>query len=293
MSRAANAAQAQRWNGESGQYWIAHRDRHLAGHRNLLPHLFDAAAISAEERVLDVGCGCGATTIAAAQAARGTAAAGPRPRLPGASESGSAVGLDLSRSMLDVAWSLASQAGVANAGFVQGDAQVCPLRPESCDVMISSFGVMFFDDPAAAFANMAAALRRRGRLAFLCWQHDMHNELFAIPLRAFGAHTRLPGPAVGELFSDPRRVTGLLSSTSWKDIQIDAVSEPAWMGSDVADVMGYVRGMPIIRNLAAGLGDEALTERVLAGIAEQYAARQRPDGVWVRAAAWLVTAQRA
>ena len=65
------------------------------------------------------------------------------------------------------------------------------------------------------------------------------------------------------------------------------------MGSDVADVMGYVRGMPIIRNLAAGLVDEALTERVLAGIAEQYAARERPDGVWVSAAAWLVTAQRA
>ena len=75
--------------------------------------------------------------------------------------------------------SLAAQAGVANAGFVRGDAQVCPLRRDSCDVMISSFGVMFFDDPATAFANMAAALRRRGRLAFLCWQHDMHNEVFA------------------------------------------------------------------------------------------------------------------
>jgi hypothetical protein len=65
------------------------------------------------------------------------------------------------------------------------------------------------------------------------------------------------------------------------------------MGSDVADVMGYVRGMPMIRTLAAGLGNEALAERVLAIIAEQYAARQRPDGVWVRAAAWLVTARRA
>jgi SAM-dependent methyltransferase len=194
--------------------------------------------------------------------------------------------------MLDVARRLAEQAGVANAGFVQGDAQICPLRRESCDVMISSFGVMFFDDPAAAFASMAAALCRRGRLAFLCWQHDMHNELFAIPLRAFGAYTQLAGPAVGELFTDPRRVAELLLSTGWEDIQIDAVSEPAWMGSDVADVMSYVRGMPMIRNLAADLRNEALTEQVLVGIAEQYAARQRPDGVWVRAAAWLVTASR-
>jgi ubiquinone/menaquinone biosynthesis C-methylase UbiE len=293
VSRAANAAQAQRWNGESGQYWIAHRERHLAGHRNLLPYLFSAAAISAGERVLDVGCGCGATTIAAAQAAHGRAAAGSRPQSRGKGESGSAVGLDLSRPMLGVARSLAAQAGVANAGFVQGDAQVCPMRPESCDVMISSFGVMFFDDPAAAFASMAAALRRRGRLAFLCWQHDMHNELFAIPLRAFGAHMRLPGPTAGDLFAEPRQVTELLSGTGWEDIQIDAVSEPAWMGSDVPDVMSYVRGMPMIRNLAADLGNEVLTERVLAVIAEQYAARHRPDGVWVRAAAWQVTARRA
>jgi ubiquinone/menaquinone biosynthesis C-methylase UbiE len=293
VSRTANAAQAQRWNGESGRYWIAHRERHLAAHRYLLPHLFGAAAISAGERVLDVGCGCGATTIAAAQAVRGTAGTGPLARLPSGSESGAAVGLDLSGPMLDVARSLAAQAGVANAGFVQGDAQVCPLRRESCDVMISSFGVMFFDGPAAAFANMAAALRRRGRLAFLCWQHDMHNEVFAIPLRAFATHTGLPGPAAGDLFTEPRQVTELLSGTGWEDIQIGAVSESAWMGSDVADVMGYVRGMPMIRSLAAQLGNEALTERALAVIAEQYAARQRPDGVWVRAAAWLVTAHRA
>jgi len=291
MSHTANAAQAQRWNGESGRYWIAHRERHLTGHRHLLPHLFGAAAISPGERVLDVGCGCGATTIAAAQAARGTA--GPVARLSSGGESGTAVGLDLSGPMLDVARSLAAQAGVANAGFVQGDAQVCPLRRAAHDVIISSFGVMFFDDPGAAFASMAGVLHRRGRLAFLCWQSDMHNELFAIPLRAFGAHMRLQGPPVGELFTDPRRVTQLLSDTGWQDIQIGAVSEPAWMGSDVADVMSYVRNMPMIRNLAAGFGNDALTEQVLASIAEQYAERQRPDGVWVRAAAWLVTAYHA
>jgi hypothetical protein len=95
------------------------------------------------------------------------------------------------------------------------------------------------------------------------------------------------------LFTDPRRVTELLSGTGWEDIQVDAVSEPAWMGSDLADVMSYVRGMPTTRNLVANLGNEALAERVLAVIAEQYAARQRPDGVWVRAAAWLVTGHRA
>ncbi len=290
----ANAAQAQRWNGESGRYWIAHREQHLAAHRRLIPHLFGAAGISPGERVLDVGCGCGATTIAAARAASGPAAARPDAGAhgPGAARSGgSALGLDLSGPMLAVARRLAAEAGVANAHFVQGDAQVYPLRRDFYHVMISSFGVMFFDDPAAAFTNIAAALRPRGRLAFLCWQDDTRNEMFAIPLRAISAHTRLPGPA-GDLFADPHQVAELLSGAGCVDIQIDAVTEPAWMGSDVTDVMSYVRGMRTLHRFAAEVRDEALIGRVLATAAEQYAARQRPDGIWVRAAAWLVTARR-
>jgi ubiquinone/menaquinone biosynthesis C-methylase UbiE len=293
--RSANAAQVQRWNGESGQYWITHLQRHAARHEFLIPHLFGAAAISPGERVLDVGCGCGATTIIAARAANDGSATGPGgwwPRLGGQHLGGSAVGLDVSGPMLAVARRLAAEAGAVNAAFVRGDAQACPLRAASCDVMISSLGVMFFEDPAAAFASLAAAVRRRGRLAFLCWQDDTLNELFGILRRAFAAVMRPPGPVEVDLFCDPRRITELLSGTGWEEIHVEAVSGPAWMGSDVADVMGYVRGMPMVRNLAAGLGDEALTGRALATVAEQYAARQRPDGVWVDAAAWLVTAQR-
>ncbi len=283
VSRASNAAQTQRWNGESGRYWIANRKRHLAEHQHLVPHLFSAAGISPGDHVLDIGCGCGETTVAAARAAGG-AEAGP---------GGFAIGLDLSRPMLAVARRLAMQAEVSNTGFVQGDAQTCPLRQGSCNVMISSFGVMFFEHPAAAFTRIANAIRRSGRLAFLCWQHDRFNELLAIPLHAFGAYMQLPNSTASDLFVDPQQVTGLLSITGWKNIETRAVNESAWMGSDVADVMGYVRGMPTIRALVDRLGDEAIAERAFATIAEHYARRQRPDGVWVRAAAWLITANRA
>ena len=177
--------------------------------------------------------------------------------------------------MLAVARQLALQAEVNNARFVR------------------SFGVMFFADPAAAFAGIAAALRRGGRLAFLCWQPDLRNELFGIPLQAFGTHMPLPGPAVGDLFTDPRRVQALLSSSGWERIRVDPVTEPAWVGADVADVMDYVRGMPMVQALSTSLGDDVLTGRILADIAEAYTARERPDGVWVHAAAWLVSAHRA
>jgi SAM-dependent methyltransferase len=281
---AANAAQAQRWNGASGQHWIEHRERHLAEHQNLTPHLFRHAAIAPGERVLDVGCGCGDTTIMAARSAGGRSG-------EEAAGSGIAVGLDLSAPMLAVARRLARRAGMANARFVRGDAQARPLRRAAFDVVISNFGVMFFGDPGAAFASLAVTVRPHGRLVFLCWQDETRNELFNIPLRAFGAHARLPEPSASGLFFNPGQIIELLSGTSWEDVQVASVNEPAWLGSDVDDVMSYLRGMPMIRALTASLNDPLLTARVLATIEEEYQACQRPDGIWVPAAAWLVTAR--
>ncbi len=281
--RAANRAQVDRWNGETGHYWIANRERHLAEHQRLTPHLFRAAGISPGERIVDVGCGCGETTIQAARAAGGAA----QPR------GGFAVGLDLSAPMLRVARRLTTAARMPNVRFLRGDAQACPLRAGAWDVIISSFGVMFFDDPAAALVSLARAARPGGRIAFLCWQPEPHNELLTMPLRAFRDHAHVPSPAVGELFFDPQRVTGLLSATGWTDIQVGALSEPARMGADVADVMSYIRGMPTVRALAGSIDDTALAERVFAALADEYAEHERDDGVWVQAAAWLVTARRA
>src|SRR6185437_10590579 len=217
-SRSANAEQAYRWNGEGGRYWIDHRERLLAGHRNLHPHLLRGAALTSTDRVLDVGCGCGGTTLLAARAAHRV------------------VGLDLSGPMLAVARDLAEAADAANTAFVRGDAQDSPLRPSSCDVLISSFGVMFFADPAAAFANLARAVRPGGRLAFLCWQYELDNEYFAIPLRAFATLMPLPGPTpAGRIFADPALLSSLLSGAGWAGVRIEAVAEPAWLGADTAD----------------------------------------------------------
>jgi SAM-dependent methyltransferase len=203
------------------------------------------------------------------------------------------LGVDLSEPMLAVARHLAAEAGVTNVDFIRGDAQVYPFTPAFYNVVISSFGVMFFDDPATALANIVAALRPNGRLAFLYWQDDMLNELFAIPLRAVSAYTRLPHPTDNDLFADPHQIAHLLTEAGCTDIQVEPVNEPARIGSDVTDVVSYVRGTGKFRTLLAELGERAPIERVLATMAEQFAVHHRADGVWVTAAAWLVHARRA
>ena len=137
-----------------------------------LPIILDAAALTSGEAVLDVGCGCGATTHAAARAVA--------PAL--------ALGADLSTPMLDRARADAAQAGIGNVEFVQADVQVHPFDPASFDVVISRFGVMFFADPVAAFANVRRALRPDGRMVFACWQHAAGNPWFGLPRSAALEH---------------------------------------------------------------------------------------------------------
>lgn len=194
--------------------------------------------------------------------------------------------------MLQVARELTAQADQVNARFVRGDAQACPLRGNSFDVAMSNYGVMFFEDSDAAFARIGAVTRPGGRLTFLSWQDDTQNEMFAIPARIFTAHSRPPGLNADDLFADPHRIEKLLSGTGWDDIRITSVTEPARIGSTADDVMSYVRGMPRTQTLLADLKDHDLAERVMADVAGEYVARERPGGVWVHAAAWLVSARR-
>ena len=289
-----NAGQARRWNGASGWHWILHRERHLAQHKDLIADLFDAAEIAAGERVLDIGCGCGETSITAARAVACPSPEGITPNWSLHQEmqhAGRVIGLDLSAPMLNIARRLTAQSGMKNITFRRGDAQIYPLRQNSFDIAISSFGVMFFADPHEAFMNIRKTLPSGGRLTFLCWQDDSQNEMHSIPLRTFERYTPLPTPDVNCLF-DSDYIENLLRKGGWDGVKIEDIRRSAWLGSDVNDVMGYIRSMPSTERLIAGIGDQKLAHRIMADIAEKFAELERSDGVWVRAAAWLVRAHR-
>ncbi|HZM76119.1 MAG TPA: class I SAM-dependent methyltransferase [Candidatus Limnocylindrales bacterium] len=253
-----NEVQAQRWNGDSGRRWVLERERHAAIRQPLMPHLWSAAAITPGERVLDVGCGCGETSVYAA------------------SLGAVVTGLDFSATML------AAASRASNVEYVLGDAQSYPLPEAGFDVAISSFGIMFFDDPAAAFANFRRGLRPGGRLAFLCWQGQSRNEIFAIPVRAFGQ----PLDDTGNPFYDPGWISDMLGGAGFTAVSVTPVEEVVRLGDDVADVLAYQATSPAVRDF------EGPTEAGFEAMAAEYATHQRPDGVWVGAGAYLVTARR-
>jgi SAM-dependent methyltransferase len=205
MPTAANEAQRRHWNDEVRfSAWRRREPLTAAVTGVLLEH----AGLVRGERVLDVGSGGGRTTIAAARQV------GP--------EAG-ALGADISEPLVSLARQRAETAGVTNARFTVADAQVARLDEAPFDVAISQFGVMFFDETAAAFANIRALARQGGRLTFVCWQALTDNPWFAAPaVEQFLPPPPSAGPgknAVGPFtLADPQYTAGVLAEAGWSAV---------------------------------------------------------------------------
>lgn len=277
----ANADQISEWNGVLGQRWAA-----MQAEFDAFTGAFGEAALAAAkaqpgERALDIGCGCGTTSFALASSV------GP---------TGSVLGVDISRPMLDVAEHQLRAQGLKQLSFREADASRADLAPDN-DLIFSRFGVMFFDDPPAAFAHMRKALKPAGRLAFVCWAAPRDNPWAMAPLmggRAALNHNpppadaHAPGPFA---FADPDRIHSILGGAGFTNIATERFEHVIPIGPTVKEAaINSARSGPLSR-LIRDFGEARLPE-IMAGVEKALTPLAAADGsVSLPGRTWIVTAR--
>lgn len=237
------------------------------------------AAAEAEDadRVLDIGCGAGQTTRDAARSAT----------------AGSALGVDLSRSMIDRARRLGEEDGVRNVHFEVADAQTHPFAPAAFTVGLSRFGTMFFHDPVTAFTNIARALRPGARLVQLVWQAHDHQEWTTAIRQALTGHLTAPAGPGHAAFSlaDPTLAAGVLTDAGFAAVEITDVREPVYYGPDATSARDALFQLGMVQDSIADM-DDAATARALDRLIDMLVTHDTGEGVWFDSGAWLITARR-
>jgi len=279
-----NAEQIRYWNETAGPKWTAFQqvlDEQLGA---LGRRAMDQTRVAPGESAIDVGCGCGDTTIELGRRV------GPR---------GTVVGIDLSAPMLERAATQARAAGLANVRFENADAQTHRFAAAQWDLVFSRFGVMFFADPPAAFTNLYAALRPGGRIAFVCWQALRENAWLALPLGVAARYITLPPPPVPGTpgpfsFADADRVRGILAQAGFAEIAFADLRETLTVGGGGAldQTVDFLLQGVGPTSAALREADPAVRPKVSAAVREALAPFHTAAGVRLASAAWIVTARR-
>lgn len=277
----ANADQAAFWNSDPAAAWLTHQDSFDTLLSEALERLMMHAAPRPGERIVDVGCGTGASLLCLSD-------------LAGAQ--GHVTGLDISARFLDRARERA--AGRGNIDIIHGDAQTLALGHLQADLIFSRFGVMFFEDPVAAFENLRAALRPGGRIAMLCWQGAPENPWFMEPMQAAMARLGKPDPmdphAPGPMaFKDMDRVTGILGAAGWTEtdatpVEVDLIPPQTL---DVAADFATSAG-PATRLLREREGTPDDVAAIRADCAHRFARFQTDGGLRIPARLIVYSARR-
>jgi len=276
MSRAAERDMAAYWD-RAGQVWVEHQallDRLMAP---IAQAVVEAAGPVNGEAVLDVGCGSGATTFTAAWRT------GP---------TGRAVGVDISGALVELARRRAGEDGIEGVEFLLADAQTHAFKPEF-DAIVSRFGVMFFPDPVAAFANLRRAMKPGGRLAFAAWRSPEENPLSLVPLQAAAPFLseipKFEKDAPGRFaFADPDRVRTILADAGWGAVEVAPLDTESPLSFDELLTMSLRVG-PLNPILAQQ--DETVRGRIREAVTAALEPHVKDGAATLTSACWLVTAE--
>ena len=281
-----NATQIEFWNGETGQNWVSHDALMEAMLQPLGEAVMDSLTLKPGEHVLDIGCGCGHTSLSLADRV---------------GAEGSVTGIDISAPMLAVASQLAAEHTTRHNSvqFLEADAQTHRFTPESYDAAFSRFGVMFFEDPVAAFTNLRASLRPSGRLAFCCWQPRAVNPFMTVPAMAAlellpappEIPPRTPGPFA---FEEADYVAEILTKAGFEHVAVTPLRQPLTFGRGMSleDIVErLVEIGPIAQMVREAPEDlqQPVRDKVVDAVAPFY---QTGGGMTLEGQFWLVTAKR-
>jgi len=279
----ANPAQAEYWNTGRGEQWVTHQEALDARFAGVRDALLARAAPGPGERALDIGCGTGATTLALAERV------GP---------GGAVLAVDISAPMLAVARARCAAQGLDQVRLLCADAQSHAFERASYDLLASRFGVMFFSDPVAAFANLLQALRPGGRLAFVCWGPLDDNPWFALPLavgvQALGPPDPEPPRAPGPLaFAETGYVEEILARAGFAGIRIETVTDPLPCARTAAEEAAFARVVgPLARLIRIREPDPAMVRAIVREVTEGLQPYQSEAGVRIPATVHYVEARQ-
>jgi SAM-dependent methyltransferase len=281
MTDQPNAGMAEFWNGNGGKNWVSREARLESSLKVFGQQAVNAGGITAGHRIVDIGFGCGETSIELAQQVE---------------PDGQVNGVDISETMVAAAEKKALEKGVTNVSFECADAQTKAFPSDSYDLVFSRFGVMFFDDPVSAFKNIYASLKPGGRLAFVCWAPRDQNAWVGLPLQVVAKHLSLPAPPGNDepgpfSLSEESRVNDILSSAGFTNISVESFQTPFVLGGNVDEASSFLMQLApsgsAINNADA---DEKTRERIALDMAELLKSHVNNEGVSMSAAALLVTA---
>lgn len=280
MSDTANRAQIETWNNAAGKTWTRFQKQLDVQLGRIGARIVEAARPAAGEQALDVGCGAGAlTTEFAARVGR----------------QGRVTGVDFSEPLLNVARSRPINDQAAPIDWLCADAQIHAFEPGRFDLIVSRFGVMFFDDPVAAFANLKRATKPGGRLVFACWRSLDENPWLTLPVEAVSHLVAPPQTAPGApgpfAFAERGRLYEVLHGAGWSNIDLDPydaaigglpLDETAQLMTRVGPVGAAIR--------EAGASD-ALKADAEAAVRTALEPFRTPSGVFTPSASWIATAK--
>ena len=273
-TQAAGDAQARLWNGPAGNAWVDAQQTLDQLFSPLEKLLVETACAAPAGRVLDVGCGTGGTTLAIARA-------------PGAGAE--CTGIDISEPMIAAARSRAAREGLPTH-FICANAQTHAFEPASFDGIVSRLGVMFFDDPVRAFANLRHAAKDGAGLSFIAWRSAAENPFMTTAERAAAPllpnlPPRVPGAPGQFAFADRQRVLAILEESGWSGIDIQPVDLPCAMPEK--DLLGYLSRLGPV-GIALLQADEETRARVIDTVRAAFEPYVHGDEVRLTAACWLV-----